>query len=270
MQDCPRSPESESRELVILAPFAADVPAVFKHNVVSRRHGDLLADVQRLRGRIYSSEGAIDCGQLSPDGRHIQAADEKGWHILMLDGKGAVQGALRYLPHPSGVKFEDLGAAHSALAKSDAYRFRLRKAVDAEISRARERNIGYAEFGGWVLGPELRASLAALQIILVGFALGEHLGSCLVIATATRRHGSASILQRIGGRPLECDGMELPPYFDPQHQCEMEILRFDTGAPNSKFKPRVQSLMTEIPKLRVICAAEARPDETRVSKGIAA
>jgi hypothetical protein len=105
------------------------------------------------------------------------------------------------------------------------------------------------------LGPELRASLAALQIILAGFALGEILGSSLVISTAVRRHGSASILQRIGGRPLECRGVELPPYFDAQYQCYMELLRFDTALPNSRFGPRIQSLIAEMRKVRVICAA---------------
>jgi hypothetical protein len=68
MQDCPNSSEPESRELVILAPFGADVPAVFERKTVSRRHGDLLADVQRLRGLIYSSEGAIDRGHFHPMG----------------------------------------------------------------------------------------------------------------------------------------------------------------------------------------------------------
>ena len=269
MQVHPSSPESESHELVILAPFATEVPAVFDRKAVDRdTHEKLLANVQRLRGHIYSADGAITQSQLSPDGRHIQPADEKGWHLLVVDGGGAVLGALRYLPHPEDVKFEDLGVAHSALAKSDGDR--LRMAVESEIALARDREIGYAEFGGWVLGPELRVSLAALQIILAGFALAEHLGSCLVISTATKRHGSASILQRIGGRPLECDGKELEPYFDPQHQCQMEILRFDTALPNSKFRPRVESLMEEIPKVRVICAAETAAEKTATRRGIAA
>ena len=269
MQIHPSSPEPEPYELVILAPFATAVPSAFDRKATDRNtHDKLLANVQRLRGQIYSADGAISVSQLSPDGRHIQPADEKSWHLVVVDGKGAALGALRYLPHAQDVKFEDLGVAHSAMAKSDGER--LRKAVEAEIALARDRSIGYAEFGGWVLGPELRVSLAALQIILAGFALAEHLGSCLVISTATRRHGSASILQRIGGRPLEWDGKELEPYFDPQHQCQMEILRFDTALPNSKFQPRVASLMGELPKVRVICAAESTPEQAAVSRSIAA
>jgi hypothetical protein len=73
--------------------------------------------------------------------------------------------------------------------------------VESEIAAARERKVGYGEFGGSVLGPELRASLAAWQIM---------------------------ILQRIGGRPLECDGVELPPYFDPNVNAIWR-LRFDTA-----------------------------------------
>jgi hypothetical protein len=269
MQDDPSSPESDSREFVILAPFASDVPAVFDRKAVDcNTHTKLLANVQRLRGQIYSADGAISLGQLSPDGRHIQPADEKSWHLLVVGGNGAVLGALRYLPHPQDVTFEDLGVAHSALAKSDGQR--LRMAVEAEISLARDRNIGYAEFGGWVLGPELRVSLAALQIILAGFALAEHLGSCLVISTATKRHGSASVLRRIGGRPLEWGGKELEPYFDPQYQCHMEILRFDTALPNSKFQPRVETLMEEILKIRVVCGAESAAEIATASRGIAA
>jgi hypothetical protein len=68
------------------------------------------------------------------------------------------------------------------------------------------------------------------------------LGGGIGIATATRRHGSSSILRRLGGRPLVIQGTELPSYYDPQYGCEMEILRFDSEEPNPRYEVWINDL----------------------------
>jgi hypothetical protein len=69
---------------------------------------------------------------------------------------------------------------------------------------------------------------------------------------ATHRHGSASILRRIGGRPLEWDGQALPPYYDPQYKCEMEMIRFDSRIPSTKYKSSIDEIRSQIPGMQVI------------------
>jgi hypothetical protein len=116
--------------------------------------------------------------------------------------------------------------------------------------------VGFAEVGGWALGPALRSSTAALDMLLLAFALLERLGGSLGISTATRRHGSASILQRVGLRPLELEGAELPPYYDPQYECEMEMLRFDSSNPNPKYSNRLRNFEAQLSNIRVVCASK--------------
>jgi hypothetical protein len=189
---------SAVERLVLLAPNAADVPNAFNRKVLNyERHAGLLASVQRLRGSIYTAAGNLDPSQLS-GGRHIQAADEKSWHILLMSD-GAVQGGLRYCPHGSDVKFDDLGIAGSSAASPDAAQ--IRKAVEGEIAAARPRRIRYAEFGAWFLAPALRSSYAALQMVLTGYALSELLGGCLVISTANTKCSSASTLSAYRRKP---------------------------------------------------------------------
>lgn len=71
---------------------------------------------------------------------------------------------------------------------------------------------------------------------------------------ATHRNGSAAILRRIGGRPLEWGGEELPAYFDTQYGCEMEVLRFDSRLPSLKYQHVIEEMKEQIPTMPVISA----------------
>ena len=246
--------ESERREFVLLAPLGTEVPSELGRLTADRAsHSKLLADVQRLRGRIYSEDGAIDPKTLTIDGRHVQAVDNQSWHIVALGADGTVQGCIRYSPYDKNVRFEHLGAAASALSQSANHQ--VRHAIENEIASAREKQVGFSEVGGWALGPALRSSTAALDMLLLAFALIERLGGSLGVSTATVRHGSASILQRMGLRPLEFEGSELPAYYDPQYKCEMQILRFDSSAPNPKYSNRLRNFEAQLSNLRVLCAS---------------
>ena len=248
------SSESERREYVLLAPVGSEIPSDLGRVTAGQTsHSKLLGDVQRLRGRIYSEDGAIDPKTLSADGRHQQAVDNQSWHIVALGADGTVQGCIRYSPHAKNVRFEHLGAAASALSQSGNHH--VREAIENEIASAREKQVGFAEVGGWAIAPALRSSTAALDMLLIAFALIEKLGGSLGVSTATVRHGSASILQRMGLRPLEFQGNELPAYYDPQYQCEMQILRFDSSAPNPKYSNRLRNFQAQLSNIRVLCAS---------------
>jgi hypothetical protein len=81
---------------------------------------------------------------------------------------------------------------------------------------------------------------------LAVFGLSHALGDAIGISAATQRHGSASILRRIGGRPLEHGGSPLPSYYDPQYRCEMEALRFYSWAPNPRFGIWIEEVKAEL------------------------
>ena len=201
----------------------------------------LLRGLQKLRGQLYLADGAIHEWQLSPDGRHAQSADDSSWHLVAMRPGGEVFGCSRYTPH-AGASFSHLSIRRSPLALSDEWGLVFRNAVESDLALAESRGIDYVEVGGWALAPEYRCSAEALRIALATYSLARILGGCIGIGTVTRRHCSSSILRRIGGRPLSCQGIDLPRYFDAQYGCEMEVLRFDSSQPNPRFEPWVSDL----------------------------
>lgn len=215
-------------------------------------HEGLLSKMQRFRGATYLKEGAIKRQSLDSEGRHRIDADFQSWHVLMMDGQGDVCGCSRYSSYRMGENFENLAVGRSALAQSDQWGAKLRAAVERERRQALRQDSDFVEVGGWAIAESLRGTTEAIRIALATFALGQGLGGCISVTTATARHSSASLLRRIGGQPLSVDNTELPKYFDPEYDCEMEILRFDSSSPNPKFKPWIDRIWSELSTVPVV------------------
>jgi hypothetical protein len=251
-----RAITSVDQRLVLLAPPSTEVPDLFSNCEFDiDRHQHFVREVQRLRGGIYLQDGAIDREQLSPEGLHQTPEDERGWHLLMLDKQGKVTACVWYCEYDNKVYFGRLRLKNCALAHAPEWRDKLWKAVEGEIARARRDGLRYAEVGGWAVSHESRRSPEGLVLALAAYSLGRICGGVLGITTATTRHDSSSILCRIGGRPLEVDGMTLPPYYDAKYRCVMEILRFDSRAPSRRFDGLVERLHDKFKDVTVI----ARP-----------
>jgi hypothetical protein len=208
--------------MLLLAPSTGGVPDSFSNaSFDPGRHAQMLAQAQKLRGRIYVEDGAVGSSELTPDGRHYIARDEESWHILTLDTKGEVTGCTRYLAHRNTISFGQLGVRQSALAKCEQWGQKLRSAIEQELQLARRRDFSYVEMGGWALREDVRCSTEALRAALAAYALARNLGGAVSVTTATARHCSSSILRRIGGQPLSLGRTELPAYHDPRYKCEM-------------------------------------------------
>ena len=242
-----------SARTILLAPPNASLTEIFQSvNVDYLQHSWFLAEVQRLRGRVYLQDGAIESHQLSWDGRFVHPHDKSSWHLLFTNSSGTVSGCMRYRPADE-TAFHHLDIARSALACSDKWGIRLRRAVEAKKADAARREISYAELGGWALGEEIRGTRQALRMAVTVYALAQLLGGAVGTTTATTRHRSSTILKKIGGSGLVSDGLELPPYYDPQYKCEMEILGFDSHVPSPKYKVWVDECKKHLANLTVIC-----------------
>ena len=225
------------------------------------RYRELLAGVRQLRAKTYLEDGAITKGDLDASGGFGLDDDELCWHLLLLDETGAVIGCVRMRSHPNTAAFDDLRVRHAALAKHPRLGFHVRKAIEADLRLARENGLRYSEIGGWALAKQWRGTKAALDILAGAYALGELWGGSLGVATATFRHGSASMLMRMGAQRFVVNGEELPPYEDPQYGCMMELLRF-TRTPAQKFSLLVDPLKKTLARSPVLAhrsASFARP-----------
>jgi hypothetical protein len=239
--------------LVLLAPADAFIPEGFagvEYN--PQYHAIVLAGLQRLRGQAYFEDGAIDRTELEPDGRYVQPADERAWHLVTLNGSGDVCGCARYLAHSRWLRFSDTGVANSPLSTSPEWASSFRRAVESEIERAYKLGVDYVEVGGWALKQEIRCTSEALRIALGMFSMARLLGGSIGLTTATVRHCSSSILRRIGGQPLMTNGIEIPRYFDARYGCQMEVLRFDSAKPNARFEPWIEELKRHLSAIPVI------------------
>jgi hypothetical protein len=180
--------------------------------------------------------------------------DGESWHLLALDSSETVHGCVRYRAHHSQARFTELSVQHSAIANCATWGGKFRAAVEAELQRARSGNLSYVEVGGWALAPERRCTAEALRTALATYSLARILGGCIGITTATVRHHSSSILRRIGGSSLQLAGTAIPPYYDPQYGCDMEVLRFDSAFPAPQYSRLVDELVGEVFDVPVMCA----------------
>src|SRR5581483_8091469 len=195
--------------------------------------------------------GAIRPFGLSIDGRHRLEVDDQRWHLLLMDEEGHIGGCARYRVHPSSVRFEDLGVATSALAHSSEWAANFQMAVEAELRAARQMNLPYIEMGGWAIADHFRGTRLFLLSVLASYAFVRLIRGAFAICQATERNGSAAILRRMGGHLLSA---AVPPYFDPQYGCQMQMLRFDARTSLLGYEENVQQLMLSLIEAPVICA----------------
>lgn len=254
-----RAVDSASERLVLLAPASG-------HGRLEKRFGHveadsdmrtrLLHDMQRMRGRVYLADGAVTPAQLSADGRHRTAQDDRSWHILTRDQAGQVTACGWYLEHLRDVRVEDLRVRHCPLAQNIEWRSRVWRAVDQDITRARNSGLGYVEVGGWAAAKVGSIAIDGLLLALAGYSLSRLRGGAIGLTTATVRHCSSTILRRMGGSRLEIDDTSIPSYYDPQYGCDMELLRFDSRSPNPSYEELINRLSDRLSEVLVVTATE--------------
>jgi hypothetical protein len=244
---------AQGHHLALLAPDEGTLPQAFrKAKVDPRQYDAMLGAMQKMRGSIYLNDGAIDRSQIKPDGRHIVASDRKSWHVLSLDSHSRVVGCSRLLEHHRHTSLNDLIVGKAAVAEHPVYGPMFREALRSELEFAKRSKLKFVELGGWAVENGLRFTTEALRIALTTFALTRWLGGCIGVATATVRHCSSRILRKIGGIPLDAGSTAIPSYFDPQYQCEMEVLRFDSRSPAPRFQSWVQMIYNQLAEAAVI------------------
>jgi hypothetical protein len=252
-----RSIASIERRLVLLAP-AGSIAAPFG-NVTSdgARHASLLSDMQRLRGGIYLEDGAITHDHLTADGRHRTPEDDASWHLLMVDGTKRITSCVWYRQHAHNASIDQLRVRECPLRRDDTWRHVVTRAVEAQMAQARMESLRYVEVGGWAVSKQARGAVEGLVLALGAYSLGRMFGGALGLTTATVRHCSSRILRRLGGAHLEIDGTIVPPYYDPRYDCTMELLRFDSRRPDSRYARLVEALGTKLEEVEVLVGAPA-------------
>ncbi len=247
---------SASERIVFLAPTVAATSGVFPNTVVDpEQYSELVRAVQRFRGGIYLKDGAIQPDQLTEDGLHRTEEDDNSWHMLLLDREQRVSACALYLEHGEGVSFDKLRVRHCAMARDSKWGTKLAGAVQGELDRAQQEGLRYVELGGWAVSEETRGTAGPLAMALAVYGFSRRGAGALGMTTATFRHCSATILKRLGGSRFEADGEALPPYYDPRYRCLMELLRFDSRQPNSKYLHLINQVRDTLEKITVI----ARP-----------
>ena len=125
--------------LILLAPSAESVGEGFRNVTFDRyRHAERVREMQRLRGKVYLEDGAIERRHLSTDGLHRTPEDERSWHLLMLGRDGGISACAWYLEHENTTSIQNLRVRNCPLAATESSRETLHAAVESEIDRARQ------------------------------------------------------------------------------------------------------------------------------------
>jgi hypothetical protein len=131
----------------------------------------------------------------------------------------------------------------------------VKHALRAAIASATKSEKGVCEVGGWAVGQPWRGSTVPITIALLIFALMRRLGRCIGIATATKKSNSAHILRRLGCTSFFAEGIELPPYYDSQYRCFLELLRFDSDIYDNRYARRIASAEKRLESVCVLSPA---------------
>jgi hypothetical protein len=153
------------------------------------------------------------------------------------------------------MSIQHLRLRHCPLARATEWREPLRRAVHQEIARARRDGLRYAEVGGWAVSKARRCTSEGLVLALAAYGLCRVLGGALGVTTANVTHSSSSILRRLGGSHLEFDGTPMPSYFDPTYNTRIELLRFDSRRPSSKYVSLIDQLKSRLAQVAVIATS---------------
>ncbi len=231
----------------ILAPSRREIPNTLEQSAVgSRLHSDLMFDLQLLRGEVYREYAGI-AATLQPDGRHWHQLDDPSWHVILQNADGRILGCARYRPNITS--FEQLICSKAAVAVSPTTGPVFRATFAQEQAKARARGLHYGEASAWAMSADSRCSTAAVNIALMGFALGEMLGGGLGLTTASTRHQASSILRRLGGVPFA----DFEPYYEPMFDCSIELLQFDISLFKDRYKAKLEQMKAELRRTPVIC-----------------
>jgi hypothetical protein len=248
-----RNIASVDERIVLVAPSTASVSNFFNNvDVDAKRHGQFVRDIQRFRGQIYLHDGAIGPEDLSADGLHQTPEDDTGWHVLLLNKQQQISACALYLEYENTVAADNLRVRDCPLAQQDEWSPKLWGAVKSEIARAQREQLQYVELGGWAVAPDVRRTSGPLTMALAVYGFSRRAGGALGMTTATFRHCSAVILQRLGGSRFEIDGETLPPYYDARYKCMMEMLRFDSRDPNPRYLGLIDQLRDKLADALVI------------------
>jgi hypothetical protein len=260
-----RKHKSSLSRFILLAPKQVVVPPTFRNRWIDTEiHGQVLADMQRMRGRIALRENAVAEKDLDRDGRHRMPGDDSSWHLIRVCGSGKVLGCARILVHSDSARFSSLRLSKSALAKDPRWSKQVRWTIEAEIAAARKEKLNLVEPGGWVLEERVRGTSEAVAIALSAFAWSQLVGDCLAFVTATVKHESSSMLRRLGGDSIYFAGNPVPRYYEPQFQCEMELLKI--RGLNSKFESMLAPLRESLSASTVL---QPEPENKMLSQWVA-
>jgi len=243
---------------MVLPPAGSRVPSLFRNVISSGKvYRSILSQIQKFRGGVYWEDGAIAPDELSADGRHILAIDDRSWHVIAVEKNGEISGCLRFLEESTATRFDDLWLRQAAVANCPSAGPGVRRAIEDEMARARKERVRFGEVGGWAISAHRRCGWEALRIVLSTYGLLQLLGGCIGMATATVRHGSADILRKIGLSRLFAGEVPLAPYYDPQYGCLMEMLTFDSRRANGRFMDWIEQLASHLTTASVIASEPA-------------
>jgi predicted GNAT family N-acyltransferase len=221
-----------------------------------------LAEIQRLRGRVYRAEGAIPDELLDSDGRHFTKFDYDNWHLFAMTRQSEICACFRLRLHDRDITPNELKLWEFVQRMSGSNACAYAEAIGGFVRQAENEGTRIGEVGGWAVAENARNRAEAMTLPFAAWSLFQIIGDAIVLSAATARHRSASILKKIGGFPLSHTGRPVPKFFDPFHGCDMEFVCYDSRKPAPRYEPIVKQIQA---RLLPLIRAEGVQNEKTIS-----
>jgi hypothetical protein len=211
----------------LLSPHYTEAAGRFPRAVLdAARHARILAELQRLRGRVYRAIDRVSASALTADGRQTCRFDELCWHLVAEDESGRTISCIRLLRHPGAFDLARSLCGAFLNRMEPALRRQYAAALEALARRMREKGVEVVDASAVVAARNYpNKALGPVVITGVGATLAVCTGRFLAIAPA--HHTVSALYRRLGGEPLTLDGHVLPRFDDRVYRGEHEFLLVD-------------------------------------------
>ncbi|GAA4412991.1 hypothetical protein GCM10023187_40760 [Nibrella viscosa] len=238
--------------LSLIAPYAGALPIVASMPTTDA-YEQTIAEIQRFRGRIYVQDQAIPASALDRSGRHYTKLDYASYHVIIRNQEGAITGVMRIPTYVSGAAVWFLQLYHVLERMEPGQKALYSFAIQHFIDQSASKYPFIVEPGGWAVDRQISEKLTGTVLAASCWAFCQLIGGAVAVATATVKHNAADLLRMMGG--INClQGTTNARFFDSFHQCELELIFFQSDKINPRFAAMVEAIKEQWQQREVVAA----------------
>lgn len=196
-----------------------------------------LNEVLNFRNQKYLEDNAINNYTKDP----ILDNEDIYWHIILINNKNKIKGSVKALFHNPGIDHYDIFNKFFNNLELNQKKY-YQNCLAQYLRYAKNESKRILEIGGFSVEKKKTNTSAMLILICSCWSISRLISNSLGLAVVTKKHNFSKILCKLGGFKLFYNGDVLQPFFDVNHNSEVEIIGFETWLNNERIESLVEDL----------------------------